>query len=184
MHFSCGGCVRWILAPWWQGVAGIAQMLAAIFAVVTIIQARKTIREAEAERKLSVAPDWDIAGVYVSGPAEGTASVYIYIRNTGFGPARDFRCRFEPSSNNHPEEISFGIAGVRDGKWCFADDSMGFIPVDGSLRVDLSWQIDRPLDGTLAFTYKTRVAEQEVKKFRLRTWISDGEPGCSIARED
>ncbi|MGQ9681901.1 MAG: hypothetical protein ACUVX9_05120 [Anaerolineae bacterium] len=108
--------LKWLEGGYWQGIAGLAQIVAVVFAVVaarqsrdaakqaanTMEQGRKLIAEtmalvrlAEAQRLLSVEPDWEaVVGpnhtrVHYSEPTGShRTQLEIALRNTGFGPAR------------------------------------------------------------------------------------------------
>lgn len=86
----------WLNAEYWQGIAGIAQIFAAVLAIVTVLQAKQMMDEAEKQRWESVAPHW----VYLENdlvPALAVVNNTDYKRaggvlsNTGYGPAIDIR---------------------------------------------------------------------------------------------
>ena len=79
-------------APWWQGVAGITQIIAGILALITILQAIQMIRKAEKQRRESVAADWEVLDYSSQKTLNGgekiaRVSSSIVLINTGFGNA-------------------------------------------------------------------------------------------------
>lgn len=155
-------------APWWQGVAGIAQIIAAVFAIVTIIQARKTIRQAEEERRLSAAPEWDAIEVWAGGGGQGFA-LELFLVNTGLGPARNCRVVFQPSK---PFELT-------DLVWHSSPDpaaergwtelmKRGKIVLPGDrLVVALSWETVKSFTGLLSIECTTRFGDKARHDFRV-----------------
>ena len=159
-----GICVSDLLrAPWWQGVAGLAQIIAAILAVWTIRQARKTILLADEERKLSVRPDWDLMENKLPfGPPRAAAGqdfmpVRLEFSNTGFGPARQLRIHFQSTNGNEP----FGL-GCNVGP-------MGTILANGRLQVSFTVNQGEPLDGQLVIESTSRFDEQVSCRFLVQT---------------
>ncbi len=156
---------------WWQGVAGIAQILAAILSMITVIQARKTIAQADEEqRKLSVAPDWEV--VEQSSKSYTTGSnmriARIALLNSGSGPGRHSAIRFEPRNDNRPSRISPGIQGAK-GRY----SPSSVVPPMHLLTIRRTWCIDKPLDGLLILTYETRFGERKDVAFPVRTRSDD-----------
>ncbi len=84
----------WLDEPWWQGIAGIAQIIAAALTIRAVQQSQHMIRqadqqrtEAEQARRAAVAPAWEV----ISADARVTdhTGANISLRNIGNGPARD-----------------------------------------------------------------------------------------------
>jgi hypothetical protein len=105
--------------PWWQGIAGVAQIIAAVFALVTIRQARRMILIAEAERKATAAerlkatmPNWEVEGVINLDEQ----IIVVRLQNVGPGTALfPILADFKPERKN-PVLTSFetpGAAGPR-----------------------------------------------------------------------
>lgn len=168
-------------ARWWQGVAGIAQILAAILSMITILQARKVIAQAEEQRKLSVAPDWEVVEEasegYVTGDNKRIARIALL--NTGSGPARHPTRRFEPRNGNHPS-IRHVIREAQGRRY----SPSSVVPPNGLLTVRLTWYIGKPLDGLLTLTYDTRFGETKDATFSVRAWSDDQrKPHCQASRE-
>jgi len=167
--------------PKWQGAAGIAQILAAILSMIAILQARKVIAQAEEQRKLSVAPDWDVveesSESYTTGSNMRVARIALL--NSGSGPARHPAIRFEPRNDNRPSRISLEIHGA---KGTYSPSSV--VPPMDLLTIRLTWHIDKPLDGLVILTYETRFGERKDVAFSVRT-RSDGQrkPYCEASRE-
>jgi len=148
-------------ARWWQGVAGIAQILAAVFAIVTIIQARKTIRQADEERRFSVGPDWDLVKTVfpMRRLGAGTSSMLVMLEfsNTGFGPARQTHVCFRPRNGNEP----FGLS------WTPQDPKV--VPASGVLQVRFGVNKGKPLDGELVIESTSRFGELVHCGFEVQT---------------
>jgi len=149
-------------AAWWQGIAGIAQILAAIFAVVTILQARKTIEQADKERRFSVAPDWGFVGTNTPitnrfKPPPPSLTVTIEFVNMGFGPARRVGVFFQPDNMNEPTHISW------------SSGEYGVVPSGRFLRVSLTVHKGKPLDGSLSIECTTRFGDGVTRQFRVQT---------------
>ena len=163
---------------WWQGVAGIAQILASILSVITVIQARKTIAQAEEQRKLSVAPDWEVVEHFSESDTTGSNMriARIALLNSGSGPARHPAVRFEPRNDNRPSRISPGIQGA---KRRYSPSSV--VPPMHLLTIRRTWYIDKPLDGLLILTYETRFGERKDVTSSVRTWSDDRrQPHCQV----
>jgi len=94
---------------WWQGVAGIAQIMAGVLALVTVWQAKRMMAQASEERELLVAPDWDYTGYDASPRTLEEWVVKMSFRNSGFGPARYLQVDLESDSPH----VRLQEAGVR-----------------------------------------------------------------------
>ena len=157
-------------APWWQGVAGIAQIVAAIFAIITIIQARKTIKQAEGERRLSVAPDWDVVNAGIGGHRGGhnTDRLGLVFTNTGFGPARSVVVWYEPRNETKPTcMLEKDLATI---------SPLRVVPPMSRMRVHLEWPAGKLLDGLLFVECTTRLGDRMKHEFHVRTYL--GEDGA------
>lgn len=124
--------------------------------MITVIQARKTIAQAEEQHKLSVAPDWEVveqsSESYTTGP--NTRIARIALLNSGSGPARHPAIRFEPHNDNRPSRISPGIQGAK-GRY----SPSSVVPPMHLLTIRRTWYIDNPLDGLVILTYETRFGD-------------------------
>lgn len=145
--------------------------------MITVIQARKTIAQAEEQRKLSVAPDWEV--VEQSSESHYRANMRIAriaLLNSGSGPARHPAIRFEPRNDNRPSRISPGIQGAK-GRY----SPSSVVPPMHLLTIRLTWYIDKPLDGLLILTYETRFGERKDVAFSVRTRSDDRrQPHCEV----
>lgn len=160
---------------WWQGIAGIAQIMAGILAAYTIWQARKMISQADEQRRFSVRPEWEKSRetpkmnmLWAAEP--NLRRIEIRLRNSGWGPARKPRASFEPQNNNKPHQLDYmGYGGE------------GLPPSavfpEQHFQINISWYSDKPLDGLLTVTYESRLEEGLQRRFHLRTW-SDGVRTC------
>jgi hypothetical protein len=146
--------------------------------MITVIQARKTIAQAEEQRRLSVAPDWDVVEEswdrYTTG--SNMRIVRVALLNSGPGPARHPAIRFEPHNDNRPGKISPGIQGAK-GRY----SPSSVVPPMHLLTIRLTWYMDKPLDGLLILTYETRFGERKDVAFSVRTRSDDRrQPHCEV----
>jgi hypothetical protein len=87
--------------PIWQGVAGVAQIAAAVLALIAVRQATRIINLAEDERRKAIEPAWEIVGrqhigSYTLQRTPWFVSTYmITLRNVGAGPARQCTAEME-----------------------------------------------------------------------------------------
>lgn len=95
------GWIKWFLTlASWQGIAGMAQVGAAILTIIAIRQASKMIRQGEQAKLASRAPEWEITNhVTLAGLQVSVAD--IDFRNVGLGPAKNVTVRFETDNNHH-----------------------------------------------------------------------------------
>ncbi len=124
--------------PWWQGVAGIAQIIAGFLAAYTVWQVAR-------ERREAVMPDWFI------DPDESRTTLlddsmptqlpkvvrtFVLLTNTGLGPARLVRVWFEPTTGPKPAA-------------CRPLNEPGYHPSGARLQVAIDWDPDDPPGGRL-----------------------------------
>ena len=103
---------------WWQGTAGMVQIFAGIFAIITIIQAKKaskqatetiklakeTINQADEARKASVRPDLVYLHSLLSPASDYQKRNYTYdlrFKNIGFGPLIRPKVSFVAEDKTH-----------------------------------------------------------------------------------
>jgi len=160
-------------ASWWQGIAGIAQILAAVFAVVTIVQARRTIKQADEERRLSVAPDWDLldAGEAVARTPE-SVGLFARFANTGLGPARNIEVSFQSKNGNEFLGVEWaGTLFYHERKnWLHLPEmlTLGKVIRSGELLdVELFWEGGLSLDGVLSIESATRFGNRVRHQFHV-----------------
>ncbi|WP_163538232.1 hypothetical protein [Gracilibacillus sp. YIM 98692] len=102
---------------WWQGVAGITQIIAAVITLIAFFLARKTLLQGEKARQESVAPAWDIVNENLITNIHSDPKKYYYIdgklnlQNTGFGPARNLNLSFKSYNGIKPERMD--IVGIK-----------------------------------------------------------------------
>src|SRR5215831_5459052 len=95
----------------WQGIAGIAQVLAAVFALLAVRQARTMIQTAESERLQSTLPLWEPDGV---PHIVNDIMLYFILRNVGRGAALDPLVRYVTDDGN-PAEVTIHVEGPGHG---------------------------------------------------------------------
>ena len=166
-------------APWWQGIAGIAQILAAIFAIVSIIQARKTIRQAEEDRHNAVAPDWSVASIEDHRGLGRATEVeqYAEFRNSGWGPARRVHAEFRPENGNR--EKSLRCEFFFPGGSVVPADTVDIAP-GSQFRLSFGWALDGPLQGQLIIHCITRFGRQVSQGFALQTYVEGSYAKCRL----
>lgn len=108
--------VKWFLGgSAWQGLAGIAQITAAVLTIIAVWQARRMLHQGremlnqgEKVRLASVAPEGEIAN-YPRLEGAAVSLARIDLQNVGWGPARNFSVTFEskqPASHElHRHEV-------------------------------------------------------------------------------
>ena len=141
--------------PWWQGVAGIFQILAGIFAIITILQARKMQKQAEKERRESVAPDWEIIEYRTTCNMYEVKSNIVWdiaFENTGLGLAKNPSVNFIPDDKSKKFEISPPGTDIAH----FKGKGRFFHPEDW-VKVHLSFHVSQlPLSGIIVITCNSR----------------------------
>jgi len=159
--------VKWFLTlPLWQGIAGVAQAVAAILAIVTILQARKMLRQGERAQFASVAPDWMIANEanHLHGVQVSLAD--IYLENVGFGPACKFKVTFA-SNNNHHQNCITSHSSPRGA-------NVNTIFQGEAMHVQLRLEQDEgPMDGTLAVECHSRLGEKITHRYTVEGDATD-----------
>ena len=170
--------VRWAVVhaylefDWWQGIAGIAQIAACVFALWTINEMRK-------ERRAAIRPHVEVYQVNLLS-AHPVDMQYIqflhWIRLINYGPgsAQDCQVVFEPSNGNEP--VSLCPAGYSPGF-----NTPGRWRADEIINVHLVWKSTHRLDGLLTISYKSLVGEQRRRRGRL---FSMGENEVRYTRLD
>jgi hypothetical protein len=145
---------------WWQGIAGLFQILAGIFAIITIWQSRKMQKEAEQQRKESVAADWEIIKQDISTQMNGgepTNRVFysMVLINTGFGFATNTDVEFH--SNITTKKVNFHFSGVNSN----IAQGKTYAPND-KISIGLSFsETEYPLKGYFLIKNKTRFGESQ-----------------------
>lgn len=154
--------------PWWQGVAGIAQVLAAILTIVAVYQSWKMSKRADAQQRESARPDWDLENESCQPVPPGEKRMEFV--NTGFGIARRIEVKFDPES----------------GAPQLDDAGSGRMP--SSIRPDcqftrrMKWQ--EPFNGWLIISCTTRLGEHLSHRFRVDIFKDEkDEWQCEIARQ-
>jgi hypothetical protein len=159
--------LRWFLTlPLWQGIAGLAQALAAILTIVAIDQARRVLRQGDKARLDSVAPDWQIANDANQLKGVAVCLADIYLQNVGFGPACNFQVRFLTHNDHHQGCIN-GLSGPRGA-------NIATIFPDEQLHIGLRLDADQgPMDGTLVVECYSRLGEKITRHYRVQGDATD-----------
>lgn len=148
----------------WQVIAGVAQIIAALFAATTIWQAKQMLDRADRQIKQSVAPAWDTSSRIISPEHDHQKMnhcVDIPFENTGFGPARNLAVQFEPKNGNQPfDTMGMGTPATHEA-----------ITVDQIHTVRLHWDRDKPLDGILTITATSRLGHTLQYRFNVLTYL-------------
>ena len=182
--------VPFLQQPWWQGVAGIAQIfagiltvLATLFAWITINQAKEMQKEAKKERKESVRPDvtkiifYQDQSMYDNKNPERIVYHYkLKLENIGFGPILKPNISFQQQENPDNCEISlapfdrvidpydpFEITIYIKTQPCQSSFSLkGFILIECVSRYgeDLKWKTDLYMDQNKANSSDTKFIER------------------------
>lgn len=153
--------LRWFLTlPFWQGIAGLAQALAAVLTIVTIDQARRVLRQGEKAQLASVAPDWQIANEANRLNGVQVSLANIELQNVGFGPACNFEVKFV-THNNHHQGCITSHSSPRGA------NIMTIFP-DEKLHIGLRLEQDEgPMDGTLVVECHSRLGEKITRRYRV-----------------
>src|SRR5258708_32130951 len=134
---------RFLTLPLWQGLAGLAQMLAAVLTVVMVYQTRRMLRQADRARLASVAPEWEITNNANRLVGAEASLAEIDLQNVGLGPSRNFSVEFESRNGLHQNCI-YMKSNERGA-------NINTILVGDKLLIRLELSRDHgPLDGMLA----------------------------------
>lgn len=153
--------VCWVLEQnWWQGIAGIAQIVAGVLAMWTVRQSRKAIRQADEERKRSVRPDWHYTGGTDHPAKDSLIRTGIKLTNVGRGPAWHPEVAYKPCNENQVHSIRGRPAGDKPGAVVYQKSPY---------NIDVCWYVDRPLDGLLIVDCETQLGECLQNTYHLKT---------------
>lgn len=148
---------------WWQRVAGIAQIIAAVFAAYTIWQAQKTIKMAEEERRASARPIWSFVptswSVGLPPEYEDCYMGMLHFRNVGLGPGFENRVSIEDLSENGAVEMKFAESWFRT------------VGPREELYFELAWHKETVVDAVITIQSKTGLREV-VSQQRFRVTIT------------
>ncbi len=144
----------WLSLSAWQGIAGIAQIGAALLSTYTIIIAKRQQRE-------SVDPDWELVHAYARPNPGGNPYGTIQLLNTGFGPARQVAADFAPANGHAMPKVSAG--GSRAGAKIVPAGELG--------NVFLSWDPGRQVDGVLTLTCVSRFAHKVTRAYHVCSYV-------------
>jgi hypothetical protein len=165
--------IELLTGPWWQGVAGLAQIIAVVFSVWAIRQANLALRQSDAARREAVAPAWDLVSQQNRvDPNSGQVQTTLQLLNTGAGSARNCTVAFTPSLSPDVERIE-----------CQGTRGWGRVIVPGDvLYVYPWWRATAPPTGSIAIRCESRIGQVSKHQFRIRFSIRpDGGPDCDIA---
>lgn len=151
--------LQWLLSrPVWQGLAGIAQGIAAILAVVAVWQAKRMLRQNEHARHALVAPEWVITNDANRVEGVQVAIVDIRLQNVGFGPACDFSVQFE-SGNGHHQHCVIQRSSERGA-------NVRSIIQGDTLHIGLNMSNDQgPLTGSLVVCCKNVLGREITRRY-------------------
>ncbi len=157
--------VQWLLSHTvWQGIAGVAQILAAGLTIYAVRQAQEMTRQgramldqAQRERLELVRPAWELMNNPSQLEGANVTLARILLKNIGLGPALNSQVTFE-SSNGHHRECIQGRS-VTSG-------AQSAILENDTLNVSLNLSNDAgPIAGALVISYITRTGEKVAARF-------------------
>lgn len=165
-----GQSVRSILAAdWWQGVAGMAQIIAAFLAVYSIRQGTKMLREAEQQREAAVAPvvsfvrEQLMSAQYLSN---GNSRTVLELRNVGSGPALSTTLSYVAANGLAPRQLFHSNQ----------PNPLPPIEPQQSFSVTFDTGHMEQLEGTLSVNCRSRFGKDYSFLFCVRTWTGDSLP--------
>lgn len=144
---------------WWQGFAGFIQVLAALLAILSIVQAKKMFLLAKKERVESVEPSWDIIHDNLNTILD-SANVYYSLRgeitliNSGYGPARNIEIQFKSENRFAPK------LNVIKNNVIFPQETF---------QIEVIWNVSEPPVGTIYISCITRLGTKCIHKLHLKT---------------
>ncbi len=151
----------------WTIIAAVAQIVAAIFAIIAFVQARMMLHQADLQRKESVAPAWVVQSAQFHCPYYAQSNSYyvdIPLHNTGNGPARNITVGFEPTNHNLPCKESTGLGNPANQNVVLVDQTYG---------VRLFWEPAKPLDGILSIICTSRFGQKSKQGFHVSTYVEN-----------
>lgn len=165
---------RFILAAeWWQGVAGMAQIVAAFLAVYSIRQGTKMLREAERQREAAVAPVVSFVKEHLLSaqylPSGGSQTV-VELRNVGSGPALNTALSYAATNGIAPRQLFHSSQ----------PNPLPPIEPQQSFFVTFDARQSEQLAGTLFVKCTSRFGTNYVFSFCIRTWADDSLPRITV----
>lgn len=171
-----GGILTW---AGWQGVAGLAQIVAGVLAAVTVLQSSAMMREANRQRRETeklrqeaVSPHWQV----FPQPAERLASDQticcseVHFLNDGYGSAQKVETFYFYAGAGRVASLS-GVSS-REG---------GEVILPGDLYIlNIEWEVAHRLRGVLFLESTTRVGTKTRDEFKVETHIEDMTPSIKI----
>lgn len=155
-------------SPWWQGVAGIAQICAGVIAVTALALTVATLRRMERDWHGTVRPDWarlevlnedelgDEEGIlpgFMVSPARQILAdedqAVVLLLNIGTGPALRIDAEFESnalSTSLHKPEC-YGVHSGHITK---------MVPPQGIMVMYLRWRVALPPNGRVIISCRSR----------------------------
>jgi len=167
-----GGILTW---AGWQGVAGIAQIIAGVLALVTVLQSTSMMREASRQRREAeklrdeaVAPHWQVFPQVGKRLTSGQriCSSSLHFLNDGFGSAQKVDQVYYSAGSGKVISCT-GIGDRADGKVILPGDLY---------MLNLEWEVDHRLDGRLFLESVTRVGTKIKHEFKVKTFLRDLTP--------
>lgn len=139
-------------------IAAIAQIVAAIFAWITIRQARIMIDKADAQFRASVAPAWELPLKILAPEWDHEKHIQrldLTITNSGLGPARSLGIEFKPNT---------GVALCREDGTGNPATETPILP--GHIHsFKLYWEYGKPLNGILVIRSTSRLGVIETAEY-------------------
>jgi hypothetical protein len=160
----------------WQIIGGVTQIIATLFAAYATWQARQMMRQADEQRRQSVAPAWQLPSRKASPEYDHQRRNHILVldfRNVGLGSARNVRVMYEPrNGNNIHDAVGLG-------------DPVRYDPVlvDEAHQVALYWDYDKPLYGVISIGATSRLGDEYIERFYISTYLdkeNDHNGWCDI----
>jgi hypothetical protein len=170
-----GGLITWIISKpsilshgYWQGIAGMAQVIAAILTIVVVIQtwamlnrADDARREAEAARRESANPDWEA----INKDKTGFQNI-VTLLNTGSGPAKNIEVSLDletPITEDNRQQV------LRILDYKSSSGNQRIVPIDNTLTMNLV--SGTPSSGLLKVKSTTRFGDTVITTFRVESFV-------------
>ena len=146
--------------PWWQGLAGIAQIIAAVLTVVAVREARRATHEIERQRRDTEAPSWEVGvPTTFSLMAEGDQfQTQVSFLNVGLGPARVLSAEIDRGGRPGPTVA------------CAPASGGAMVEKDEQLMITFAWAANDPPNGRLMLQHVSRVGHLAFSQFHVRCW--------------
>jgi len=154
-------------ASWWQGIAGVAQILAAVLSIIAIWQAQRSIRQAQKQLWESTSPDWDLVsyGIQEKTSMPKSADFLLVVKNSGFGPARDTQWQYKHDTRWVPTRKAFRMVGIR---------LLTAVLPGEELTLNFPMDEDTDLGGWVVIRCASRYGRDLTRKFYVQAGLEEG----------